>query len=79
MHSRSDKIFGIGITLALIGAFLGAIVMSVRFWTGMGAELEEAAVIPMTLGILLSLILGGIVVGIYLYGRRQEINHSPKQ
>lgn len=78
MHSRSDKIFAIGITLALIGALLGAIYMSVRFWTGMGAELEDAAVIPMTLGILFSLILGAIVVGIYLYGRRQEINRSLK-
>jgi len=79
MHSRSDKIFGIGITLALLGALVGAIYMSVRFWTGMGDELEDAAVLPMILGVVLSLVVGGGVVGIYLYGRRQEIARDLRQ
>ncbi|MBP7670291.1 MAG: hypothetical protein KA106_03415 [Ferrovibrio sp.] len=78
MHSNSDKIFGIGITLALIGALIGAAVMSVRFWTNMGADLDDAAVVPLILGVVLSLVLGGAVVGIYLYGRRQEINRDLK-
>ncbi|MBX3453518.1 hypothetical protein [Ferrovibrio sp.] len=73
MHSRADRIFAIAITLALLGALLGAAYMAWRFWFGMQQDLDPAAVIPMILGVVLSLVLGGIVVAIFLYGRRQEI------
>ncbi len=73
MHTRADRIFAIAITLALVGALLGAGFMAWRFWFGMQGDLDPAAVIPMILGIVLSLVLGGVVVGIFLYGRQKEI------
>lgn len=73
MHSRSDKIFAIVITLALVGALLGATVKAFNFWHGMGVDFDPAATWPLILGVLFSLILGAIVVGIFLYGRRKEI------
>lgn len=72
-HSRADKIFAVVITLALVGALLGAAYMALRFWTGMRADFDPAATWPLIWGVLLSLVLGGIVVGIFLYGRRREI------
>ena len=72
-HSRADKIFAVVITLALVGALLGAAFMAVRFWTGMRADFDPAATWPLIWGVLLSLVLGGAVVGVFLYGRRKEI------
>ncbi|MFN4311635.1 MAG: hypothetical protein ACK4FK_13705 [Ferrovibrio sp.] len=72
-HTRTDKVFAVLITLALLGALAGAIVMAVRFWTGMGADFDPAATWPLIWGVALSLVLGAIVVGIFLYGRRREI------
>ncbi len=73
MHTRSDKIFAIGITLALLGAFASAIVMALRFWHGSTAEFDPAAGWPLFWGVTLSLVLGGLVVGVFLYGRSREI------
>ncbi len=72
-HSRADKIFAVVITLALVGALLGAAYMALRFWTGMRADFDPAATWPLIWGVLLSLVLGGAVVGVFLYGRRKEI------
>lgn len=72
-HSRADKIFAVAITLALVGALLGAAYMAIRFWTGMRADFDPAATWPLIWGVLLSLVLGGIVVGVFLYGRSKEI------
>ncbi|WP_341908699.1 hypothetical protein [Ferrovibrio terrae] len=73
MHSRADKIFAIAITAALVGALLGAIGMAFRFWTNMAADFDPAATWPLIWGVLFSIVLGAIVVGIFLYGRRKEI------
>lgn len=73
MHTRSDKIFAIGITLALLGAFVSAIWMALRFWYGSSADFDPAASWPLFWGVTLSLVLGGIVVGVFLYGRQKEI------
>lgn len=72
-HSRADKIFAVVITLALVGALLGAIYMALRFWTGMRADFDPAATWPLIWGVLLSVVLGGLVVGVFLYGRSKEI------
>lgn len=76
MHTRADKIFATILTLGLIGALIGAIVMAVRFWGGMSHALDPAAIVPLILGVLFSLVVGGIVVGIFLYGRRKEIERD---
>lgn len=73
MHSRTDKIFAIVITTALVGALLVAIGMAFRFWTNMAADFDPAGTWPLIWGVLLSLVLGGIVVGVFLYGRSKEI------
>ncbi len=72
-HSRADKIFAIAITAALVGALLGAVYMALRFWTNMQADFDPAATWPLIWGVLLSLVLGALVVGVFLYGRRKEI------
>ncbi len=72
-HSRSDKIFAFVITAALIGALVGAVLKAFDFWHGMGVDFDPAATWPLILGVVLSLVLGGIVVGVFLYGRRKEI------
>jgi len=72
-HSRSDKIFAFVITAALVGALIGAILKAFDFWYGMGVDFDPAATWPLILGVAFSLVLGGIVVGIFLYGRRKEI------
>lgn len=72
-HSRADKIFAIGITLALLGALGVAIFMALRFWHGTSAGFDPAASWPLFWGVTFSLVLGGIVVGIFLYGRQREI------
>lgn len=76
MHSRADKIFAVLITLALVAALLAAAAMAVRFWFGMEGDLDPAAILPLVLGVLFSLVVGGIVVGVFLYGRRQEIERD---
>ena len=76
MHTRADKIFATILTLGLIGALVGAVVMAFRFWGGMSHALDPAAVVPLILGVLFSLVVGGIVVGIFLYGRRKEIERD---
>lgn len=72
MHTRTDKVFAIGLTLALLGLLAGAFYLSIDMWGGMSAALDPAAVVPMILGIAFSLVVGGIVVGIFLYGRFRE-------
>ncbi|MBS4048657.1 MAG: hypothetical protein ACK4Z4_11590 [Ferrovibrio sp.] len=72
-HSRSDKIFAFVITAALVGALVGAIFKAFDFWNGMGVDFDPAATWPLILGVAFSLVLGGIVVGVFLYGRRKEI------
>jgi TRAP-type C4-dicarboxylate transport system permease small subunit len=72
-HSRADKIFAIGITLALVGALGVAIFMALRFWHGTTAGFDPAASWPLFWGVTLSLVLGGAVVGVFLYGRQREI------
>ena len=73
MNTRADKIFAIAITLALLGALLGAVIKSFNFWTNMAADFDPAATWPLIWGVLFSLVLGGLVVGVFLYGRRKEI------
>ena len=77
-HTLADKIFATVLTLGLIGALVGAVVMAFRFWGGMSHALDPAAVVPLILGVLFSLVVGGIVVGIFLYGRRKEIERDRK-
>lgn len=76
MITRTDRIFAIVMTLAMVGALLVAAGMALDFWQGMPFGLDGAATVPMTLGILFSLAVGGAVVGIYLYGRRKEIDDA---
>lgn len=78
MLTRSDKIFAIAITAALVGALLGAAVMALRFWHGMPGELDPAAVTPLIIGVSLSLVVGALVVGVFLYGRRKEIERDSR-
>jgi H+/Cl- antiporter ClcA len=73
MHTRSDKIFALVITVALLGALAGAVFKAFNFWHDMNADFDPAATWPLIWGVLLSLVLGGIVVGVFLYGRRKEI------
>jgi hypothetical protein len=72
-HSRADKIFAFVITAALVGALVGAVFKAFDFWHGMGVDFDPAATWPLILGVVFSLVLGGIVVGVFLYGRRKEI------
>ena len=76
MHSRADKIFATLLTLALVGALIGAVVMAIRFWGGMSHGLDPAAIVPLILGVLFSLVVGGVVVGIFLYGRHKEVERD---
>lgn len=76
MNTRADKIFATLLTLGLVGALIGAVVMAIRFWGGMSHALDPAAVVPLILGVLFSLVVGGVVVGIFLYGRRKEIERD---
>lgn len=76
--TRTDRIFAIVMTLAMLGALLVAAGMAFDFWNGMQAELDPAATVPMILGIALSLVVGAIVVGVYFYGRRREIAESER-
>jgi hypothetical protein len=78
MLTRADKIFAIAITAALVGALLGASVMALRFWNGMPGDLDPAAITPMIIGVSFSLVVGAVVVGIFLYGRRKEIERDKK-
>ena len=73
MHSRSDKIFAIGISATLVLLLAATIVMSFGFWHDIPGLLDPAAVTPMVLGILFSLIVALLIIGVYFYGRRQEI------
>lgn len=75
-HTLADKIFATALTLALVGALIGAIVMAIRFWGDMSHGLNPNAVVPLILGVMISLVVGGIVVGIFLYGRRKEIERD---
>lgn len=76
MITRTDRIFAIVMTLAMVGALVAAASMALNFWQGMPFGLDDAATVPMVLGILFSLAVGGAVVGIYLYGRRKEISDA---
>lgn len=76
MITRTDRIFAIVMTLAMVGALVAAAGMALNFWQGMPFGLDDAATVPMVLGILFSLAVGGAVVGIYLYGRRKEIDDA---
>jgi len=76
MITRTDRIFAIVMTLAMVGAFIAAAGMALDFWQGMPFGLDEAATVPMILGILFSLAVGGTVVGVYLYGRRKEVRDA---
>lgn len=72
-HTRTDKVFAVVITLALVGALVGAAIKSFNFWHNMATEFDPAATWPLIWGVLFSLLLGGVVVGIFLYGRSKEI------
>ncbi len=73
MNSRSDKIFAIGISVTLVLLLGATIVMSFDFWRDIPGLLDPAAVTPMLLGITFSLIVAMLIIGVYFYGRRQEI------
>lgn len=75
-HTLADKIFATILTLGLVGALIGAVVMAFRFWGGMSHGLDPNAVLPLILGVGFSLVVGAIVVGIFLYGRRKEIERD---
>lgn len=75
-HTLADKIFATVLSLALVGALIGAIFMALRFWGGMSHGLDPNAVMPLILGVLFSLVVGGIVVGIFLYGRAKEVERD---
>lgn len=72
MITRTDKIFATVLTIALVVSLVAAAVMSLGFWHDMGVPFDPAATVPMILGIGFSLIVGGLVVGVFLYGRRRE-------
>ena len=74
MITRTDRIFAIVMTLAMVGALVTAIGMAFDFWQGMPFALDDAATVPLILGVAFSLAVGGAVVGVYLYGRRKEVD-----
>jgi hypothetical protein len=76
MNTRGDKIFVIGITIALVGVFLFVAFQAFDFWNSIPGALNPNAVVPMTLGIVGSLVLAAIVIGIYFRGRRDEIREA---
>ena len=76
MITRTDRIFAIVMTLAMVGALLVAAGKAFDFWQGMPFGLDDAAVVPLILGVALSLGVGGAVVGVYLYGRKKEIDDA---
>jgi hypothetical protein len=76
MPTRGDKIFAIGMTLVLIVGFFAIIFGAFGFWNDIPGSLDRDAVVPMILGILGTLILASIVIGIFLHGRRDEIRRD---
>jgi hypothetical protein len=76
--TRTDRIFAIVMTLAMAGAFVFAAAMAFDFWHGMPFDFDPAATVPLILGVLFSLIVGGAVVGVYFYGRRREIRDEDR-
>jgi len=72
MITRTDRIFAVVMTLAMVAALVAATGMALDFWQEMPFAVDPAATVPMILGILFSLTVGGAVVGVYLYGRRRE-------
>ncbi|HLZ66127.1 MAG TPA: hypothetical protein VKQ29_07840 [Aliidongia sp.] len=71
--TRGDKIFAIGITLAMLVGFIVIIFRAIAFWNYIPGSLDPAGRVPMVLGIVGMLILAAIIVGVYFRGRRQEI------
>ena len=61
------------LTIITFLPLVGAVFKAFNFWHGMGVDFDPAATWPLILGVGLSLVLGGIVVGVFLYGRRKEI------
>lgn len=76
--TRTDRIFAIVMTLAMLGALAVAAGMALDFWHGMPFDFDPAATVPLILGVTFSLVVGGIVVGVYLYGRRKEIRDAER-
>jgi uncharacterized membrane protein (DUF485 family) len=74
--TKGDKIFAIGLTLAMLAGFVVIIFRTVAFWDEIPGPLDPAGRVPMVLGIVGMLVLASIVVGIYFRGRRQEIRDA---
>jgi len=74
--SKSDKIFAIGMTAALLVGFVVVIFRVVAFWNLVPGSLDPAGWLPMILGIGGMLILAAIIIGGYFRGRRQEISDA---
>jgi hypothetical protein len=74
--TKSDKIFAVSLTLAMLVGFIVVTVRAIAFWNYIPGELDPAGRVPMILGITGMLILAAIVVGIYFRGRRQEIRDA---
>lgn len=71
-----DKIFAIGISAAFVIAMGYGALKAVWFWNDMETDLDPAATVPMILGILFSLVVGALVIGVYFYGRRREVERD---
>ena len=72
-HVFADKVFVLSLTMALIAMLILAIVIAAHLWFSIDGTLAPGAIVPLIIGVSLSLIVGGLVVGVFLYGRRQEI------
>lgn len=74
--TKGDKIFVIGLTVAMLVGFIVIIFRAVAFWNYIPGDLDPAGRVPMVLGIVGMLVLAAIIVGVYFRGRRQEIRDA---
>ncbi|HEV2677684.1 MAG TPA: hypothetical protein VGV37_24350 [Aliidongia sp.] len=74
--TRGDKIFAIGMTVAMLVGFIVIIFRAIAFWNYIPGSLDPAGRVPMVLGIVGMLVLASIIVGVYFHGRRQEISDA---
>jgi hypothetical protein len=60
----------------MVAGFVFIIYRTIIFWDEIPGALDPDAVTPMALGIVGVLLLAGIVIGIYFWGRRREIRDA---
>jgi hypothetical protein len=77
--TRGDKIFVIGLTVAMLIGFIAIFFRSIEFWNSIPGDLDPAGRVPMVLGILGMLVLAAVIIGVYFRGRRQEIKDAEEE